>query len=59
MGEMSFETEVLVRLFNVGGVPFCGGRDGGVDHRCSSVSKIRRHGHGAVIGNNQAGKKRG
>ena len=34
----------------------CSGR---VDRRCAGVSKVRRHGHDAVIGRGQATKKRG
>ena len=54
-----FETHVLVSSFNVGGVLFR--RDGGgeVDRRCLGVSKVRRHGYGAVIVGGQAAKKWG
>ena len=52
-----FESQVFVRPFNAGGVPFRGGSGGGVNRRCSGVSKVRRHEHGAVIGYGQAPKK--
>ena len=54
------ESRVFVRPFTVGGVLFSGGySSGGVDRRCSDVSKIRRHGHTAVIGHGQVANERG
>ena len=54
-----FETEAFVRPFNFGGVLCRGGCGGGIDRRCSSVGKVGRQGHGAVIGHGQVAKKRG
>ena len=54
-----FEFPVFVRPFNFCSVLLRSGCRGGFDRRCSGVSKVRRHGRGAVIGGGQAAKKRG
>ena len=53
----AFQSKVFVRPLGVSGVPFSGG-GGRVDRRRSGVSKVRRHGHGAVIAHGQTTKKR-
>ena len=50
---------MLVRSLDVGNVLLRGGCGGRVNRRCASVRNVRRHWYGAVIGDDQATKKRG